>query len=941
MSKTITTDVEQAIEFLRFLFGDQPQGFIATLKSKPGEVRPSSDNDEEEEKPQKPKSTELCHAYTAPERIDSDWWRQYSPKYNIWFCTATIKDKNRRHGCANSLDIPALWFDLDACKYIGVPGKAFYSDIKSLEDVSAWVESSENALQGYYKLKDAYPLNGDKESFKKDLRELLLDIAMYFGGDLKVVSPARLMRLPGSLNVKPEYPKPYQVIAHTCDNTYSLKELKKKFSKVDENTVPRVVSFAISYILQSSELWNEGSRHDISYPLAGTVRKCGMNKQACLNLFDALSNVMGDDEVREADVESTYDQTDLTAIASLRSTYGEIAEEVERVIKFWLELKIEYCKKKRIKFTPDNYDPTKPAKDNGLFFVRNNETYYHGDDHDDLFGNFCIHLRGKLVKATTQDIVWLANVIIKGQPVKTVEISAASHNTWATFSKIPHIPTGLSMHNAKLWSHYIAWLAENCPEDTFTETPYYGWLDTETEDEISLLLPNQPHERYIWTRNNEDTATPGGMEKELETTKIKEYLSTFGDYISTYHESRYVWPTLGWFASAPLSAFFRQEIGGFPALVVYGLAGSGKSQLIKKVLGPHFGCKTVSSYDGITPHFIRMHLTSNNICPMIVDEFRDLGGGKHDQTQKASDFLGIIRSSWDGLETGAGKGDGTLRKDKFQAPLCVVGEHLYGEDATLHRTFSIVLNHDWLHQFNNVLSADERAERLSRMRWLEKPNHNGWLGTIILNWIQNNREEALNIMEQCLIKIDKECPRDVVERKRNGFASPLAGLYILKRIYQSYGLEFPIRAKTFMDLIFEADPQSKQTNYGTTALTELFKATDTAISINLRRKTPLLGSVYVIDPLNPKVAYFDINRWRSEVRQFFSGTASAALTNDAAFLNLLRDCTRKKETSPVQGFPDNHPVFQQMCVKIDLAIVAKLFGINTHQWGDYETQFSD
>jgi hypothetical protein len=663
-----------------------------------------------------------------------------------------------------------------------------------------------------------------------------------------------------------------------------------------------------------------------------------MNKQACLNLYESLATLMGDDEVRVADVESTYDQIELETIASLRSTYGEIAEAIEQVIKFWLTLKIEYCKKKRIKFTPDNYDPTKPVKgDNGAFFERGNETYFRGDENPVLFANFCIRLRGKLVKTDTGDTVWLAQVVMDGQPVKTVEISAATHNTWATLSKILHLPTGIAMHMPKIWSHYVAWLAANCPDETFTETTYYGWLDVDNEEEVSLLLPDQKHEKYIWTKNNEDTAVPGGMEKELETKDIKNYLERFAECVGTYHEERYVWPALGWFVASPLSAFFRQEIGGFPSIVVHGLSGSGKSHYIVKALGPHFGCKKATDYRTSTNYYIRHHLTSNNICPMIVDEFQELGIGKNEQSQRAGDFLGIIRSSWDGLETGAGKSDGTLRKDRFQAPLCVVGEHLYGEEATLHRTFSIILNHDWMNHFNE-LSDEDRAVHFDRMDWLFNAKYHGWLGTIVLDWITNNREEALDIMRQCLVKVNKECPRDVVERKRAGFAAPLSGLYLIRRIYRHYGLEFPLSPKRFLELIFDADPMSRNTNYGSTALTELFKATDTAISQNLRRKTPLVGNVYVIDLKDRKYAYFDVNRWRAEVRQFLSGTASAALTNDTAFLSLLKDCIQKKESSPVQGFPTDHPVFRQMCVKIDLDIVAKLFGINTHQWGDYEAR---
>jgi hypothetical protein len=927
MPNTFATDVAHASDFLRFLFGDKPNGYIATAKAKPGGTKLKEDEESS-------KSKMLCHAYAQPDGIDTDWWARNSTAYNIWFCTSTVNDQNGRHTVANAREIPAIWFDLDACKYLHVPGDAFFADAKSIEDVSAWVKSSENALQGYYKLDEPFVLDGSKEPFNNELKDLLIDIAMYWGADFQVASPCRLMRLPGTLNLKPEYPQPYETTAYTTKKIFTLEKLKKKFGKVNENTVPRVISFALSYIMQISEMWEEGTRHDIMYRLAGTVRKCGMNKEACINLFDILESTLSDSDDRKTDVESTYAIEGLDNIAGLRSGYSEIAEAVETVIEFWLKLKTDYCKRRNIKFTPENYDPTKPLSDNGMFFERGNETYYHGPDRDDIFANFCIRLRGKLTKSETHDTVWLAYIVTEGQPVQTIEITTAAHNTWATFSKIPHLPTGLVVYNSKIWAHYVGWLASICPDETYTETTYYGWLDVDNDTDPSLLLPNQNHPNYIWTQNNEDTAAPGGMTKELSNKEIEEYLSTFGDYIGTHHTDIYVWPTLGWFAAAPLSAFFRREIGGFPALVIYGLSGSGKSNFIRFVMGPHFGCKIpVSGYTTTTPFALRTHLTSNNICPMLIDEFKE---ETNDKTSKVTDFLGVIRSSWDGLEAGSGRADGTIRKSRFQAPLCVVGEHLYGEEATLHRTFSIVINHDWLNQWkHNKLTPEQQRTWASNAEWLYSPKHNGWLGTILLNWIVDNLDEALHIMKQCVTKVNEQCPAEVVERKRSGFAAPLAGLYILRRIYQEHDLAFPLATKNFLPLIFAADPQSKKTHYGSTAMTDLFKSTDTAIALNIRRKTPLLGSMYVLDPMDARFAYFDINRWRSEIKGFLPSTASASLTNDNAFLSLLKDANDK---SPILGFPEDHPIFHHMCVKIDLKIAGQMFGINTHHWGTYETE---
>lgn len=934
---TITTDVDKAVEFLQYMFGDEPNGFIQLFKLKPGEAK-LKDEELEEPEVKKVKSPGINDTYSAPERVDSEWWRQYSTLYNIWFCTATGKAKKSRHTTTNAVDVPAIWFDLDACKYFGVPVKAFLTDNKNTLNVSAWVESSENALQGYYKLKTIYNLDGSEENFKKDLLELLSKICLYFGGDMGVVSPGRLMRLPGSLNLKPEYPVPFQVTAHYTDNTISMKELKAQFKDVNPDTVPKIVLFALEYIIRASEFWNEGSRHQIMLALAGTVRKGGINKEACLGLFKELSNTLGDDEYREADVLSTYEKEDIKKLASLRSGFAEIADPVEKVIDFWVKLKQTYCKKLKIQFVPENYDPIKSIGEDGAFIERATETYFNSSDGPIVYSNFVVHIKGKLFKAATHDTVWLAQVVTKGQPVQTVEISTAAHNTWATFSKIPHLPTGLAVYNTKIWNHYVAWLSSNCPDENYVETPYYGWLDVDSK-EPTIVIQEQEHEKYIWTKANTDTAMPGGMQKELSKDQVIRYLTEFAKNYDGYHEERYIWPALGWFTAVPLSAFFREKISGFPAMVIYGLPGSGKSQLSTKVLSPHFGCIGPTVYDTSTPYFIKHHMLSNNICPMVVDNFKEQPG--NNQTQKAQDLIGIISASWDGNMTGGGKVDGSLRIDRFQAPLCVTAEHLYNEESTVQRTFSILINHNWTNYMKGV-SEEEKLEHQKKVAWLHDKKRSGYLGTIILNWIIENLDEALDIIDQCMVKLRKECAKSsTVERKRDGFSGPLAGLYLLKRIYNHYGLKFPVRTSEFLPLIMEADPEAKKVSHGSSALKELFKATDTVISLNLRRRTPLIGSVYVIDPHEKRYAYFDINRWRSEIKFLMTGTSSASLTNDTAFYNLLQDCLTSDEETPIVDFPKNHPIFKQMCVKLDLVKVAKKYRVNTHQWEDIETQYGE
>jgi len=945
---TLTTDAEKAITFLRFLFGDSPNGYITTSKSKPGETLTETDceADEVEGAPAQTKKKDgpmISHAYSAPEKLYTEWWRVHSHKYNMYFSTGTTDTREGKRKQTNILDIPALWFDVDLFKYIQVPGKAFLADMKSVDAASVWVESSKDGLQGYYKLDTPFKVDKDPKRYAEHIIPLLCQLAMYYGADMEVCSHSRLMRIPGTFNVKPEYSTYFQVNTHYNKRdgkeppTYSMKQLKKMFEHVNENTAPKSIVFALLCLFQGSEDWAEGSRHYMMLDLAGTIRKGGINREACKNVFKELANLLSDDQFRDTEVDTTYDEQDLTKLRSLRSNYAALAPDAEAIVDYWVRMKKAYCSKMGIDFKPENYDPIKGSlTDVGddPFFEKGTFTHLTNAQHT-CFSNFVVHIVGKLHKAHTNDVVWLADIVIAGQPVKRVEITPAGHIDPKAFARINHMPTGISVFQPKAWPQYIAWLAEHCPETEIHESTYYGWLDVHKKKPV-LLLPDQPSEQYIWTGSGTDTALPNPR-LELEEQDIKEYLQTFGEYYSQYHEPHFIWPTLAWFAGCPMSAFFRKRVEGYPVLVVYGLAGSGKSHLFK-MLGPHYGCEIGKAYERTTIFAMHSHLTSNNLYPLIIDDFRD-NPRPDDGKSKGGQFLGVIRSVWDGLSGSSGRSDRSVCTDQFQAPMCIAGEHPLTEDAAVQRIFSITINHDWLYKIK-ALEGEDRVAMARRMRWLHSRDHDGWLGTIILQWTINNLDRCKRIMEQCIDKIEAECSTDVTERKRWGFSAILYGLYVLYFIYKEYGLEFPLRKDRFISVIFAADPDARKLTYGSSALHELFRATDSAIIMNTRRNTSLQGSVFVLDLVDREKAYFDINRWRSEIRSYLTSAGSAALMNDIAFRNLLKDCANSGN-SPVLGFPTDHPIIQEMCVKIDLARVRSQFGVNTHQWSIIEPKFEE
>jgi hypothetical protein len=916
---TTTTDAQHAVEFLRWLFGDDPDGYIYILRQ-----RPSSDPAEARQDKYDLNPT----AFSRPEKVDSIWWEEQSHLWSQTFSTATIREKKGNNHGNNCVEIPALWCDIDACKKLGFSGEEFYTDLKSVEDVSGWVRSSENGIQGFWKLKEPYQCNGDKEQFADDLAGVLYDIALYYGGDTKVVNLGRLMRLPGSINIKREYTNPVMAKAtKLTDIVYSLKALKERFQP-DPDIVPRVVAYAVTKAL--TEIWEEGERHEIILRLAGTVRKNGINKEACKRLVKETQKFFSDGEDRTPDIDTTYD-ADLGTLASLRTDYVAIAEDVEQAIKFWTGLKVTYCKKRGFDFFPENIDPTQPEdKGNYDFCERHGfETHFTADAATTKFANFVIRLRGRLIKADTNTSVWLADVITQGEPPALVEISTEKHSQWHKFLTIKGMPVGLSIEQPKLWAQYISYLAATCPNVSIRESSYYGWLDVHKKVP-TLLMPGTPHPEYQWTGGDDTVCKPGAIEQMIGRDEAIEYLSKFAEYYPTCHEERLIWPALGWFASCAIKGLFWQRFHGFPALVVNGLSQSGKTWLTKEVLAMHYGASTVHSFAS-SAFSIEKYLIGSNICPLVIDEFRNLDEIKVRRT------LEIMRALFDGSLITRGKSGGeSLDKNKVETPLCLIGEHQYHDEATVSRSFIITVNRKFLGDLAEK-SEEERMQLAEQQQWLMDRRWAGYLGSLLIRWSSNNLDTVYEIIgtgnnDKGLAEtlINKTCPSSM-PRKRVSCTNKAAGLMMMNELYNSYGLEFPLKKIEMLDALYASDSSldPKQT-YDMQTLKHLFEITDQIIVEGHRAKMSHEGALYIWDIDDNNFIYFDMVRWYRLMRPYVKSSDSAAITDKHGFIALLKDNHTQADSVFVE-FLEDHPEFG-ICVKVNLQKVSELYGVSVQQW---------
>lgn len=966
MSVSINSDA--ARRFLEFYFGENPKHLIELNFQRP---------DPNEARAKAGKKISVTRTYReAGKAIDGKLWRDSAQDNNVYFCTSSLF-KDGTHLASNAADLRAVWFDIDNAKDVGIDGEEFIQDLRETEDVSVWVKTSPGKVQGLFMLDEPIKFDPDddggdelepedldgmdedeielalasrpkakkgkkavdsnKAAFIKDeLKPLLWNICWYYGGDTNVINLGRVLRLPGSLNIK--YDPPYRVKAVYPNEpvVFKMAELRKRF-KTDENSVPRIVFHAIL-----KAMWPRcpsGNRHYPLLGLIGTVRRLGIDRESCQRLLAEICRVMDHDD-ESPSVDTTYDK-DMQdeGMWTLRSeiqgeTFEDIVEDVEKAVKFWVKLKAKYCKAMKIKWTPERVDPLGgEVYDDSLFKVKEDGTYWTDPqkDIDVKFSNFSIRVLYKVIRPglgvhETKEID-ICEITFNGRRHK-IEWPSEKDTDFSKFKTIPNLPPKLTVIRKDLWSVYVDWLSEQPVSKYMIESPHYGVLDVD-KHKPTLVLPGREHHTYVLARNAFDTADPERAFRAFTADEAVAYLTKFAECYPTYHQPQFLWPALGWFVASMFTAFSRAMHNGFPILLVSGLAESGKTDLIKFVLSAHLGCQEAQDYNSSTQHSRRKKLASNNVMPLIVDEFRDT------DENKTAAFLALCRTLWDGGTREAGGMEGGAAQDKLQGMMCVIGEHEYQDPATLDRTYAIRVDPKYLRSLK-TMSEKDRRKLAERAEWLRDPVHRGILGSIILDWMERNFDLIPDLLKKAKAMVEAEHPELQKPRNIIGTSVVLFGLLVIRRIFKERGVKFPHKLEYLTEMVFEANPTINASEaYGGVALKVLFAETDYVITQGIQLGRPLFPMVYDLDIDDPNIAYFDIGRWHGAVKGRMKVSQSATLVNTAAFADLLR-AAAKNADSPILGFPKRHPRFPVNCVKVDLQKVREQFKVNTDGWKDTE-----
>lgn len=222
---------------------------------------------------------------------------------HVFFSVATRQNDSSGSG-ENLAHLPALFVDVD---YKDIPELDARKRLNEFPFPPTAVVSSGGGLHFYWQL--AEPVDLHTVESRQHVRDVLRRLATFLGGDMKAAEPARILRLPGSMNVK--YTPPRQAKVETFDPSrrYQLSEF--------EDLLPPFPQEPAGQPFTAPHTIADGCRNDTLYRAGRSLKAKGLSREAVTAALDAENRVKCtpplDPEEMSRIIESVWTQPDAAA----------------------------------------------------------------------------------------------------------------------------------------------------------------------------------------------------------------------------------------------------------------------------------------------------------------------------------------------------------------------------------------------------------------------------------------------------------------------------------------------------------------------------------------------------------------------------------------------------------------------------------------------------
>lgn len=219
--------------------------------------------------------------YESHDRLndDLDNLNTLSQESNVYFgvCVRAIKEGTKKA----VKSVWCLWVDVDAKDFLGGKTEAL-ERIKQFPIPPTIIIDSGNGFHLYWLLKEVIQIEGQDDIFK--IESYLKGVANAIGGDSQAAELARILRIPGSKNLKdPLAPLPVKIIEYEPSRQYNLHDFNTYIVIPNHATVQSNKS---GWIRDALLNLSEGNRNGSFAKIAGRLRVEGWEAPDIIALLE-------------------------------------------------------------------------------------------------------------------------------------------------------------------------------------------------------------------------------------------------------------------------------------------------------------------------------------------------------------------------------------------------------------------------------------------------------------------------------------------------------------------------------------------------------------------------------------------------------------------------------------------------------------------------------
>lgn len=263
---------------------------------------------------------------------------------------------------------------------------------------------------------------------------------------------------------------------------------------------------------------------------------------------------------------------------------------------------------------------------------------------------------------------------------------------------------------------------------------------------------------------------------EEEFTNLLEQLA---DLLPTINRPTVAYPVLGWFMAAPFKPLFNAfaDPVRFPYLNLYGTKGSGKSSTVLKCYLPLLGVANAQSHNCATTEFVSLSLMdSTNAVPVSLTEFR-----RSSLSQRAYENLKrLLLMAYDYGKDARGRANQTTKEYTLSAPIVLDGEDVLDDPAIKDRTIFCNFSPETTKEGTAAWLAFNACIQLN-LEWFALP---------YIQWSLTWTPERLHpLWKDCEAEVTRVFGRDMSDRVRRNLATVFTGLRLFQQFVQAHGVD--------------------------------------------------------------------------------------------------------------------------------------------------------